>query len=69
MITIRAAWDHESKVWYIEHSSLSGLHLEGDTIDGLREKIPGAIEDLLEGSGEREVPFELITSGTVKIAA
>jgi hypothetical protein len=31
--------------------------------------LPGAIEDLLEGGGEREVSFEFITPGRVKIAA
>ena len=68
-IIVKAAWDPEAEVWYTEQSNLSGLNLEAETIDGLREKLPGAIEDLLEGSGEQEVEFELITSGSVKIPA
>jgi hypothetical protein len=68
-ITVRAAWDDEAGVWYIEHSSLPGLHLEAATPIELYDKLPGAIEDLLEGSGEREVAFEFITPGRVKIAA
>jgi hypothetical protein len=48
---------------------LPGLNLEAETIDELRNKLPGAIEDLLEGAGKRDVPFELVTSGLVKIPA
>jgi len=68
-ITVRAVWDPEAEVWYVESSSLPGLNLEAETIDGLREKLPGAIEDLLEGARGQEVEFELITSGSVKIPA
>ena len=68
-VTVRAAWDDEAGVWYVEHSSLPGLHIEGDTPLELYDKLPGAIEDLLEGSGEQEVLFEFIAPGRVKIAA
>ena len=69
MIRIKAAWDAEAKVWYIEDSSLTGLHLEAETLDELHNKLPGAIEDLLEGSGERDVPFEFIALGHATIPA
>ena len=68
-ITVKAAWDSEAEVWYTESSSLPGLNLEAETIDGLREKLPGAIEDLVEGAAGQEIKFELITPGTVKIPA
>ena len=58
-ITIKAAWDDEAQVWYVKESSLPGLHIEADTPVELYSKLPGAIEDLLEGSGEREVSFDL----------
>jgi hypothetical protein len=47
-ITVKAAWDPDAEVWYIEHSSLPGLHIEADTPLKLYDKLPGAIEDLLE---------------------
>ena len=50
-ITVKAAWDAEAEVWYIEHSDLPGLHIEAETPIALYDKLPGAIEDLLEGSG------------------
>jgi predicted RNase H-like HicB family nuclease len=68
-VIVQAAWDPEARVWYTEHSTLPGLNLEAETIDALRDKLPGAIEDLLEGTGEQEVPFELVASGRVKILA
>jgi predicted RNase H-like HicB family nuclease len=68
-LVVKAAWDGEAKVWYIEHSSLPGLHLEAETPIELYNKLPGAIEDLLEGNGEQEVSFELIAPGRVNIAA
>ncbi len=68
-ITVKVEWDAEAGVWYIEHSSLPGLHIEADTPIELYNKLPGAIEDLLEGGGEREVSFEFIAPGRVTIAA
>ena len=68
-ITVKAAWDAAAEVWYIEHSDLPGLHIEAETPIALYEKLPGAIEDLLQGSGTREVMFEFIAPGHVKIAA
>jgi len=52
-ITVKAAWDAEAAVWYIAHSDLPGLHIEAETPIALYDKLPGAIEDLLEGSGTR----------------
>src|SRR5260370_39437985 len=72
-IIVKAAWDSEAQVWYIQHSDLRGLHLEAETPIELYKKLPGAIEDLLEGNGEREVSFEFFAvykaPGHVKIAA
>jgi Domain of unknown function (DUF1902) len=51
-ITVKVAWDPEARVWYIDESSLPGLDLEAETIDELRDKLPGAIEDFLEDAGD-----------------
>jgi hypothetical protein len=47
-ITVRAAWDADAEVWYVEHSNLPGLHIEADTLQDFCGKLPGAIADLLE---------------------
>ena len=69
VITVKAAWDAEAGVWYTEDSTLPGLNLEAETLDELRNKLPGAIEDLLEGSGARVVPFQIIAPGHATVAA
>jgi Domain of unknown function (DUF1902) len=68
-VTVKADWDDQAQVWYVKESNLPGLHIEAETPVELYSKLPGAIEDLLEGSGEREVSFDLITHGRVTIAA
>src|SRR5216684_7662238 len=67
-VTVKADWDDEAQVWYVRESDLPGLHIEAETPVELYSKLPGAIEDLLERSGEREVSFDFITPGRVKIA-
>ena len=68
-VTVKADWDDEAQVWYIKESDLPGLHIEAETPVELYSKLPGAIEDLLAGTGKQEVSFDFITSGRVKIAA
>jgi predicted RNase H-like HicB family nuclease len=68
-VTVNAAWDPDAEVWYIASSSLPGLHLEGATPQELYDQLPDAIADLLEGTGQREVPFSFILPGHVMIAA
>jgi predicted RNase H-like HicB family nuclease len=62
-ITVRIEHDPKAGVWYIAESSLFGLHLEGETPDALRAKLPGAIRDLVPDPGP--TPFDLITPGLV----
>jgi predicted RNase H-like HicB family nuclease len=77
VIVVKAARDAEAGVWYVESSDVPGLRLEGDTLEALAEKLPGAILDLLEASGDlpdgdgHDVPVELIAhaSTRVRIAA
>jgi len=73
-LRVATGWDPDARVWYIASSNLPGLHLEGATPQEIYNQLPGAIEDLLEGSGQREVSFDFITPveimpGHVKIAA
>jgi hypothetical protein len=63
LIVVKAAWDPDAGVWWVEHSDLPGLNLEAESLEALRDKLPGAIEDLFEAAGhtgEREVQIEII---------
>ena len=54
---VRAAWDEEAKVWYVEDSDVPGLATEAATLEGLKQRVREIIPDLLEG--ETGVPDEL----------
>ena len=76
LIVVKAARDEESQVWFVESSDLAGLNAEADTLEGLLEKLPGAILDLVEeggadvdetGGNGREVPIELIAHASTRL--
>jgi len=67
-ILVKAAFDPDAGVWFVESSDLPGLNLESETLDGLRESLRGAVTDLLEAAGrkdELDVPIELIAHGFI----
>src|ERR1700674_4338583 len=69
LIVIKAAWDPDAGVWCVEHSDLPGLNLEAESLEALRDKLPGALEDLMEAAGqtgEREVQIEIIAHARVR---
>ncbi|WP_342152535.1 DUF1902 domain-containing protein [Methylorubrum sp. SB2] len=47
-MVIRCAWDDEADVWFVRESNVPGLVTEAETLDALRRKLPGMIQDLLE---------------------
>jgi predicted RNase H-like HicB family nuclease len=61
---IRAEWDEEARVWVATSDDVAGLATEGETLEGLIEKLKVIIPDLLEANEvamENEVPFEILT--------
>jgi predicted RNase H-like HicB family nuclease len=70
LIVVKAAWDPEAAVWWVEHSDLPGLNLEAESLDALRDKLPGAVEDLIEAAGqtgERELQIEIIAHAHARV--
>lgn len=69
MIVVKAAYDSEAQIWFVESSALFGLHLEAATLEQLRDKLPGAVIDLLEAAGEvgeLDIPIELIAHASTR---
>lgn len=54
---VRAAWDSEVNVWYVEESDIPGLATEAPTLEGLKQRVRDIVPDLLDG--QENVPDEL----------
>jgi hypothetical protein len=73
MIIVKAIFDPEARVWYTESSDIHGLRIEDARLETLMDRIPGAIQDLLEcgsdGDGDRqiEIPVEIIANATTRV--
>lgn len=65
-IIVRADWDAEADVWVATSSDIAGLALESETLDGLMDKVPGALADLIELNGApaggqvADIPFYIM---------
>jgi hypothetical protein len=51
LIVVKAAYDPEARVWFVEDSDLYGLNAEATTLEDLVEKLPDVVADLLEANG------------------
>lgn len=58
-VVVRAAWDDEAQVWYVEETDVPGLATEAATLEALRRKIPVIIQDLLQDQPDRPDSIEL----------
>ncbi|HEV2363887.1 MAG TPA: DUF1902 domain-containing protein [Caulobacteraceae bacterium] len=70
MIVVKAAFDPEARVWFVESSDVPGLNLEAETIETLRDKLPGAILDLLEDGDDAvitDAAIELIAHASTRL--
>jgi hypothetical protein len=62
---VKAAHDDEAGAWYVEHSDVDGLHVEGDTFEAFRHNVASAVGDLLKGEGG-EVQIEIIAHASIR---
>ncbi|MDZ7810696.1 MAG: DUF1902 domain-containing protein [Arhodomonas sp.] len=71
VIVVKAVRDADAGVWLVESSDVPGLRLEGESLEELAGKLPGAILDLLEASGDLDdgvdVPVELIAHASTRV--
>jgi predicted RNase H-like HicB family nuclease len=63
---LKAAFDEDAHVWYVESSDIEGLHVEGDTFEAFRRNVADAAADLLEDGGTEEVHIEIIAHASVR---
>ena len=63
-IRIRAAWDDEAGVWFVEESDVFGVNAEA-AMEELRDKLPNVIADVLADNDPSRLRHDL----TVEIIA
>jgi hypothetical protein len=68
-VVVKAAHDREAGVWFIEESDLFGLNAEAETLEGLIDKLPAVISDLLEpgAAGDTEVPIDVVVHVSTRV--
>jgi hypothetical protein len=62
---VRASWDDEVSVWYVEDSDIPGLATESETLEGLKQRVRDILPDLLDGLSEVLMKSRSISSLTV----
>lgn len=70
-IVVTADWDPEASVWVATSRDLRGLVTEAETVEALREKLPGMVLDLLEEAGIADPPvsIEIIARASDRLVA
>jgi predicted RNase H-like HicB family nuclease len=73
VVTVKATFDSEAGVWYVEESDLEGVNAEAASFDELLAKLPGVIADLLEEDDDCgaedgvRVPIELVAHAHTRV--
>jgi hypothetical protein len=60
---VKAAHDDEAGVWYVEHSDVEGLHVEGENFEAFCRNVASAVGDLVEGG---EAQIEIIAHASMR---
>ena len=66
LILVKAAYDDDAGVWFVESSDLEGVNAEAPSLEELLQKLPGVILDLLE-EGPRGT--DDLVEGELKLSA
>ena len=69
LILVKAAYDPEAAVWFVESSDLEGVNAEAPSLEELLQKLPGVVLALLEEEGfdDVEVPIELVAHARTRV--
>ena len=70
VVVVKAAHDDDAGVWYVEHSDIAGLHVEGETFEAFCRAVSDGVSDLFEGeAGVGEIHVEIIAHASVRAAS
>jgi hypothetical protein len=69
---VKASFDTEADVWFVDHTDIPGLATEATSFEELCRKIEVMASELLEANGLEtgavEVPIEIIAHTTTKLS-
>jgi predicted RNase H-like HicB family nuclease len=61
-VHVKAAYDPDARVWYVEESTLPGVFAEGETVEELASKLPNIVEDLTGTRSQVEFEAHMLVS-------
>lgn len=69
LIVVKATFDAEAGVWWTESSDVYGLRIEAASLEALMERIPGAVQDLLEDEGGQggDIAIEVVAHASTRV--
>jgi hypothetical protein len=69
LIVVKAAYDAEAAVWFVEASDSEGVNAEAPSLEALLQKLPGVVLDLLEEEGldDVELPIEVVAHASMRL--
>lgn len=67
LAVVKAARDEDAEVWYVEHSDLAGLRVEGGNFEDFCRNVADAVSDLIED--ESDVAIEIIAHASLRSRA
>ena len=65
---VKAAFDDEAEVWFVEHSDVPGLSTEAPSFDELCRKVGVMASELLEANHLALGPVEIIAHASAKLS-
>ena len=69
LILVKAAYDADAAVWFVESSDLEGVNAEAPSLEALLQKLPAVVLDLLEEEGldDVELPIEVVAHASTRV--
>ena len=69
LILVKAAYDADAAVWFVELSDLEGVNAEAPSLEALLQKLPGVVLDLLEEEGFDgvDLPIEVVAHASTRV--
>ncbi len=69
LIVVKAAFDAEAGVWFVEASDVPGLNAEAETLETLVDLIPAMLGDLIQSAPAVEAQMAVSGEYSIEVIA